>query len=529
MHLTVEQALSIFPLSEGKLIAGRSGTSRIVKSVNVMDAPDITDWIKDGEMLFTTAYLMKDRPADAVQLLRKLDQRGSAGLGIKLGRFWTEVPEAILEEADRLAFPLIELPFQFTFSDQMNGLFQAEMQRNTRVLHSVLDKQKKLMRFALKSDHISDFFHTIMGIIGYSIAVVNYRGHVLFNATPLAEARLTRGWPWKDAGKWIYTEDGRCFRVPLTEKDECVGYAMFYTMEDQLMKVEEGLFLQAAEIISYHISFIYKEYTENTIQNDLGTLMSRYLKGDGTLKTLMDGAERLGIPLLRGPYQCVLTAVGPLKGEGGRERLLRSIREELQCHPELKGLQVLHFHLEEGMFSLYPADSFPGHGKLSAILTACMNGAADTSREWRGVRVCVSNKKKRPESLQEAYGECAGVFGLAEKLGLKDMVVQFETVEFSYLFQHLPRESMATFCEEVLDALLSKDPDYSQEMLRTLEAFIENDGQINETAKQLFIHRNTAAYRLEKIGEILEVDFKNVNDLLRLKLVFVFRQMLKVV
>lgn len=169
MHLTVEQALSIFPLSEGRLIAGKTGTSRIVKSVNVMDAPDITDWIKNGEMLFTTAYLIKDNLDEGIQLLRKLDQRGSAGLGIKLGRFWSDVPEPILDEADRLEFPLIELPYQFTFSDQMKGLFHAEMQRNTKVLHSVLEKQKKLMQFALQPDNLSNFFHVILGIIGYPI------------------------------------------------------------------------------------------------------------------------------------------------------------------------------------------------------------------------------------------------------------------------------------------------------------------------------------------------------------------------
>lgn len=39
MHLTVEEALSIYPLSEAKLIAGSKGKHRIVKSINVMDAP----------------------------------------------------------------------------------------------------------------------------------------------------------------------------------------------------------------------------------------------------------------------------------------------------------------------------------------------------------------------------------------------------------------------------------------------------------------------------------------------------------
>lgn len=39
-------------------------------------------------------------------------------------------------------------------------------------------------------------------------------------------------------------------------------------------------------------------------------------------------------------------------------------------------------------------------------------------------------------------------------------------------------------------------------MIRTLEVFIRNDGQVSEAAKQLFIHRNTVTYRLEKISDL---------------------------
>ncbi|UUZ94930.1 PucR family transcriptional regulator ligand-binding domain-containing protein [Paenibacillus sp. P25] len=321
MHITVEQALTIYPLSEGKLIAGKAGTSRIVKSVNVMDAPDITDWIKDGEMLFTTAYLIKDSIDEAVRLLRKLNQRGSAGLGIKLGRFWSDVPEEILEEADRLDFPLIELPFQFTFSDQMKGLFHAEMQRNTKVLHSVLDKQKKLMQFALKPDPLNNFFHAILGIVGYPLAVIGTRGHILFNSTSHPDSQLIRQWPWKEICQWVYTEKGRYYRVPLLEKEQCIGYALFFPTDEQLMKVEEGLFHQAAEIISYHMGHIYKEYTDHSVQNDLGSLMVRYLKGSHSADGLREEAERLGIPLFPGAYQCMLTVASDEAGPAAKERV----------------------------------------------------------------------------------------------------------------------------------------------------------------------------------------------------------------
>ncbi|MGO4375760.1 PucR family transcriptional regulator ligand-binding domain-containing protein, partial [Paenibacillus sp. MCAF20] len=57
--MTVEQALSIFPLQHGKLVAGEAGLTRVIRSVNVMDAPDIVNWLKYGEILLTSAFVFK--------------------------------------------------------------------------------------------------------------------------------------------------------------------------------------------------------------------------------------------------------------------------------------------------------------------------------------------------------------------------------------------------------------------------------------------------------------------------------------
>ncbi|MFH5184457.1 PucR family transcriptional regulator [Paenibacillus sp. TAB 01] len=429
-----------------------------------------------------------------------------------------------MEEANRLQFPLIELPYQFTFSDQMNGLFQAELQRSTKVLHSVLDKQKKLMQFALKPDQVSSFFHTVAGIIGYPMAVVGSRGHIVFNSTPLEEVQLMRNWPWKEHYQWIYTEEGRYFRIPLMQKEECIGYVLFYPTDAALMKVEEGLFHQAAEIISYHMSFIYKDYLEHSLQNDLGSLLLRYLRSSIPIETLTDYAEGLGIQLFNGSYQCVLSTVSPSVDAGRREKMLREIREELQYHPVLKELPIIHFYVEEGIFSLFPADTFQTGQKLEAFLNKCLSSVA-AGGAAAGPQLFISTKKAKPNLLAEAYRECLETKRMAGRLKLDAFVLNFETIEFAYLFQHVPQTGMKAYSDQVLRPLLEKDPEYAQEMLRTLETFIENDGQVNETAKLLFIHRNTATYRLEKISEMLQVDFKKVNDLLRLKLVFLFRQM----
>jgi purine catabolism regulator len=526
IHITVEQALLIYPLSEGRLIAGKDGSSRIVKSVNVMDAPDITEWIKDGEMLFTTAYIMKDHPAEVIELLRKLDARGSAGLGIKLGRFWSSIPESIMEEADRLHFPLIELPYQFTFSDQMNGLFLAELERSTKSLHNLLDKQKRLMQFALRSKSDSSFFDQVLGIIGTPFAVVSSRGHVVYNATSFREPQLLKSWPWREEGRWVWAENGGHSRIPIEFNGECIGFALFYPSEAALVKEEEGLFYQTAEILAHHLSFIYRDVLERSLNRDMGDLFLRYLNRNVEVDMLINYTEELGVRVLRGSYQCVWTKILPGSGDGPRGSLLKEIRQEFEYNSVFRGLEVIHFLMEDGVFSIFCADEFDSAGKLADLLNKSL-GCMVNKAIIPNIRLSVSNKKMKPEVLRQAYKECLEAFVLAERLEMVDKVVRFGAIELAYVFKHVPDDEMSMYSNEVLAELLGKEPDYAQEMLRTLEAFLEHDGQMNETAKHLFIHRNTATYRLEKISEILGVDFKKINDILRLKLAFMFRRMLK--
>lgn len=58
--------------------------------------------------------------------------------------------------------------------------------------------------------------------------------------------------------------------------------------------------------------------------------------------------------------------------------------------------------------------------------------------------------------------------------------------------------------------------DYDKEnktnLLKTLEVFIQNDSNVSDTAKQLYIHTNTLGYRLKRITEIADFDLKNVHE-----------------
>ena len=509
--------MGIYPLSEGKLVAGTSGKHRIVRSINVMDAPDISDWIKEGEMVFTTAYLIKDRPSDASQLLRKLNGKGSSGLGIKLGRYWNSIPETLVEEADELGFPLIELPYRFTFSDQMNALFQAEIDRSTETLRSVMEKQKRLMRFALRSDPIGQLFDAVSDMIDCKIAVLNARGQTVFNNSEVPDWELraeatrerARGNGWQ------------AYRVPVAGRDGACGCAYFFVGDPVRLTAEEGLYVQAAELISFHMNADYQDYYERSLQNDFGSLVMRCLREGLSTEELVEYAGKIGVGLFGGAYRCVLTDVPGVDG-AARQSLLRQIKGEYLGRPALAELQGVHVVMEEGLLSVFPVEQ-GGADRLPELLSGCMKGLGSFAEG--GPKASVSSRKRRPDQLREAFAEARDTLRTATRWGVQEQVVSYRTMELTYLFEHVPQERMETYTNAILGDLLSKDPDYAQEMLRTLEAYIDCDGQMNETAKRLFVHRNTATYRIEKLSELLEIDLKKMNDLLRLKLVFLFRRM----
>ncbi|MFC4808732.1 PucR family transcriptional regulator [Paenibacillus sp. GCM10023250] len=526
MHLTIEQALAVYPLSEGKLIAGASGKHRVVKSLNVMDAPDIADWIKEGEMLFTTAYLIKDDPDAASELIAKLHGRGASGLGIKLGRFWEAIPERLTRLADELGFPLIALPFHFSFSDQMNGLFHAEMKRSTVRLEGALEKQIRLMRFALRAESLPSLFESVADVIGCPIAVVGSRGQIVHGSPGIAADGLTDGWPWPPHKKWIKHQGRQALRLPLMKRDACTGFAYFFDARPFLSPVEEGLYTQTAELISHHLNYKYEDYFELSVQKDFGALIKQYLRNGVTADAVTDYAARWEMDWLTQGYFCALVDLpADDAGTARRSERLNGLKASLLGNARMQALNGICAVVDEGVFCVVSdAAAGPEGETLREALESCLAGLGLDERQ--APKAAISARKRQPKEMTDAFAECRNTFRLAREWGVEERIVRYDTLDLAMIFESVSREKMRVYCQRWLGGLLGKEPGYVGEMLKTLETYLDCDGQLNETAKKLFIHRNTATYRIEKLSELLDVDFKKVNVLMRLKLAFLFRRQL---
>ncbi|WP_138494628.1 PucR family transcriptional regulator [Paenibacillus pinistramenti] len=532
MYMTVEDALSVYPLSEGTLIAGKAGLRRIVKSVNVMDAPDIADWVHEGEVLFTTAYLLKDNPGEAEMLIGKLARKGAAALGIKLGRFWTEVPPSILKEADRIGFPIIELPYPFTFSDQMNGLFRAEMSRTTLRLKQVMEKQQALIRFALGRRR-EDFFGELASILNCSMAVVLTGKRVLFSSLSISDEQLLEAGPWSSSSSNKRRRESMLSYYPLPVRQQSQslaqgGFAVIQPKSPELhpLKEEEGLYVQAAEMIACHLEEL-EQHRQEREQSELPLVVQSYLNRTISIDAVLECACTLENPFIQKPFRCLwTTASGTEQRPAGDPLALRAVRQEFLYHPQLKQMALLHIEMGPALLSIISCGSAADEERLVKLLYQLFAGSDQEPGAGRPLRFFVSSLKQTPDQLAEAYEECLSAAETARSLDINQLVVDYRTLEFADLFSSVSSAKMTQFCTRLLAPILEKPPDTAGEMLSTLRLYLQHNGQTAEAAKDLFVHRNTVAYRLDKISELLQMDLRNYEHLLKLKLAFLFQEFL---
>jgi purine catabolism regulator len=73
-------------------------------------------------------------------------------------------------------------------------------------------------------------------------------------------------------------------------------------------------------------------------------------------------------------------------------------------------------------------------------------------------------------------------------------------------------DALRLYCDSVLGPLEEPEGEYGDELLRSLEAFIEQNGQWERAARQLFCHRHTLRYRIRRIEQLTGRDLSKARD-----------------
>ena len=126
--------------------------------------------------------------------------------------------------------------------------------------------------------------------------------------------------------------------------------------------------------------------------------------------------------------------------------------------------------------------------------------------------------------LADRYKEAQTAIEVGKIFESEESVISYESLGIGRIIYQLP----TTLCEMFLAEVFKKNPIESldQETLYTINKFFENNLNVSETSRKLFVHRNTLVYRLEKIKKLTGLDLREFDHAIVFKVALMVKQYL---
>ena len=126
--------------------------------------------------------------------------------------------------------------------------------------------------------------------------------------------------------------------------------------------------------------------------------------------------------------------------------------------------------------------------------------------------------------LAKSYKEAQIAIEVGKVFDTERYVINYENLGIGRLIYQLP----TTLCEIFLSEVFKKNSidSLDQETLFTINKFFENNLNVSETSRKLFVHRNTLVYRLEKIKKLTGLDLRQFDHAIVFKVALMVRKYL---
>jgi sugar diacid utilization regulator len=160
------------------------------------------------------------------------------------------------------------------------------------------------------------------------------------------------------------------------------------------------------------------------------------------------------------------------------------------------------------------ADAASGRRVADAV-----RGELEAGMPGHILTVAMSRHAEDPADLHRAGTEALLAANVAEARGLEQLSFE-ETGAYRLLLPAMSEDpsELQGFFDETVAPLVDYDEQYETELVRTVESFLDADGNVARTAERLFTHRHTIRYRLERVRDLSGLDVSSTDGRERLSL-----------
>jgi sugar diacid utilization regulator len=314
-----------------------------------------------------------------------------------------------------------------------------------------------------------------------------------------------------------------CVLAPVVAGDDTLGYLAILEPAGEADIETEGIALAEADLLAaqhaasvYALALMRERLTTEVTRELRDELLDGLLLGQVTdEQAARERARRLGYDE-QSNYRLVVFLPETGRGEdpnaaeagwssSSRRRLLDSAAHLVRD----RAPKAIVSRRRGELVALMPEDSEPTANDLGRSVSLYVQSLYPDTPLTIGVGgVCHS-----PRELSRSYDQARRSAEVASRFGRRGDVLSFEDLGLYRLLFHVSdREELRAFVEQTLGPLLEYDKRHRTDFVRTIAAYLSNNNNLQATARELFVHVNTAAYRIQRIQAITGLDLTKTED-----------------
>lgn len=547
--ITVEDMLKLEVMKDCKIVAGFKGIRNTISKVNIMADPDIIDWVQDGEFLLTTAYsFKKDDTEEQKRLIKECSKKKLAGVGIKIYPYLDNLSEEVINLADHLDFPIIDIYYSIPLSDIMTEALKEIFNKQASLLERIEKVHEEYMNVMLEGNGIDELAlivsENIKNPVYLSLDFCNENVEI-FDGVDEETIKFFG----KDIKKFYEPNskrnslkrleeskvliNGKYIKrmiMPIIVKDNIYGHIFTWAINTPLGGFDLSILESASTAIALgvlqelsvkEVEIRYRsEFFEDLISTDLKRKKKAlerahffnlnyndvYIIEVMSFKFILNKGEEFFVDYVQDYVNKVVSII---------EDIILNLKLHGIVASKMSGIQILlGFEKEETV-----------EDKLKEF-NDLLEWELSKKFENMEFKIGVGRAYKGLEDVNKSFSDALKTIRTGKVLTDKRVLTYDELGIFKILCQDFLTEELEDFYNGILKSLADYDKKKSTELVKTLESYFEHNGNLKKMSDALYTHYNTILYRINRINEITRMNLDDPNDRLNLEIALKIKELL---
>ncbi len=548
--VTLENILKLDCMKDSRIIAGYKGLKNTVSKANIMADPFILDWVEEGELLLMTAYNLTEQDLEIQRnFIRTCQDKGLSGVAVKIQPYLEQLPKSMIDYAEEINLPIIELHESIPFSDIMVAILKEIFHKQASLLQRLEQVHEQFMNAMLTEASLEEIAGVIQNNIKNPVYVIldfpestiekmpdissHTKEALLENSYNFYKSQANQRIKRLDEGKHLI--DGHYVTrmvMPIVVKEDVYGHIFTWAVNTplggfDLSVLESGSTTMALEILKQlsvrEVEDRYRsEFLEDLVSEDKNR-REKALERASFFK--LDSESEYSV------FNIEVNSDSTKEYPNGIFQHLSKILQVSEKFIESKGLMGIVTSKRDSIYLLINLRVESNEQGKNISKSRVLN---QQELELLADGLCTELQKRIPgNSYFVAIGRpVSGLWQVTKSFQDAQKAVKIKSLAYSEqpvlkfddlgIYKLLSQDSLGAELEQFYASTVKPLYDYDQkkstEFVRTLEEYFRQSGNLKQVSKHLYTHYNTILYRIERIKKITGMDLEDPEDSLNLKI-----------